>query len=430
MKSKAQSTKQIKVTFGNVMVRIYRRTRPVARGKKRTVFEVADYTNGQRRFRGFSLEAEARKEAERIAGQLATGNATAATMRNSEAASYGRAVQLLEPTGLSLEMAASTVAKAFQIWGEDCIIEAAKFYALHRADQITQRTVAQVVAELIEARRNAGKSDRYLSDLRARLTRFANDFAVDISSVTGPDLQGWLNRLKGAPQTKKNFRTVLFTLFSFAESLGYILKGSNPVADTESISTRGDGAIEIYSPAEIAALLKAASDDFLPFVALGAFAGLRAAETERLEWQDIDLTGGFIHVGADKAKTRSRRLVPIPPNLSAWLERVPLASRKGNVWKGTPDTLRDARAATVQAAKAESAGIEWKDNALRHSYISYRLADTQDAAKVALEVGNSPQMVFKHYRELVRPDAAKTWFAVAPKRPENILVIPATAKAQ
>jgi hypothetical protein len=33
---------------------------------------------------------------------------------------------------------------------------------------------------------------------------------------------------------------------------------------------------------------------------------------------------------------------------------------------------------------------------------------------VALEAGNSPEMIFEHYRELVTPETAKTWFAVKP----------------
>ena len=57
----------------------------------------------------------------------------------------------------------------------------------------------------------------------------------------------------------------------------------------------------------------------------------------------------------------------------------------------------------------------WKHNALRHSFISYRVAATQDVAKVSLEAGNSPQMIFRHYRELVRPADAVKWFAIAPK---------------
>jgi hypothetical protein len=50
----------------------------------------------------------------------------------------------------------------------------------------------------------------------------------------------------------------------------------------------------------------------------------------------------------------------------------------------------------------------------RHSFISYRLADVQAAAKVALEAGNSPQIIFHHYRELVRPKDAKSRFSIAP----------------
>jgi len=40
----------------------------------------------------------------------------------------------------------------------------------------------------------------------------------------------------------------------------------------------------------------------------------------------------------------------------------------------------------------------------------YRLCEL-----VALEAGNSPQMVFRHYRELVKPAAARAWFAIRPE---------------
>ncbi len=55
-----------------------------------------------------------------------------------------------------------------------------------------------------------------------------------------------------------------------------------------------------------------------------------------------------------------------------------------------------------------------KRNALRHSYISYRLAKIKDTPRVALECGNSPTMIFKHYRELVLPSEATKWFSIRP----------------
>jgi integrase len=145
----------------------------------------------------------------------------------------------------------------------------------------------------------------------------------------------------------------------------------------------------------------------LPVIALGAFAGIRTAEIERLDWQDINLAEKFIVISADKAKTASRRIVPIVPNLAQWL--APYATQTGKMWKSTSCDLRFARAVCVKAAKTP-----WKSNGLRHSFISYRLADIQNAAQVALEAGNSPNVVFRHYRELVKPSTAKAWFSIQP----------------
>ena len=65
---------------------------------------------------------------------------------------------------------------------------------------------------------------------------------------------------------------------------------------------------------------------------------------------------------------------------------------------------------------AVKAGIPggWRQNALRHSFISYRVALTGDVARTALEAGNSPKMIFRHYREIVDEEAAKAWFAITP----------------
>ena len=60
--------------------------------------------------------------------------------------------------------------------------------------------------------------------------------------------------------------------------------------------------------------------------------------------------------------------------------------------------------------------------------MSRRLADVKSAAQVALEAGNSPQMIFKHYRELVTDEQAKAWFSIMPSEPANILRAPSLAR--
>ena len=424
MTTKRKGRKPETIKIGNASVKIYRRLKTVKFKRKDgtlvakdyPVFSVEDYTSGKRTFHDTTKRAKAIAMAERLARQVSTGETTAASMRNADAASYGRATELLRPTGLSLEMAAANVAKCFEILQGDNMVEAARFFSQHRVDRLVRRTVAEVVAELVEAKRSRGKSIRYVRTLKNQLARFATSFAVDISNVTGPDVQNWLDRLKVKPRTAKNFRGTLHTFFAFAEARAYILRGSNPVGTVEQIGTNGDGAIQIFAPEEIAALLKAASKEFLPVVAIGAFAGVRAAEIERLDWRDVDLADGLIHIAAAQAKTRSRRLVPILPNLSQWL--APYAEQRGKVWKGGANDLQEARAEAVKAA-----GVAWKPNALRHSFISYRAADIQDVAQVSLEAGNSPSVIFKNYREVVKREAARQWFAIAPEQPENVVTL-------
>jgi hypothetical protein len=39
----------------------------------------------------------------------------------------------------------------------------------------------------------------------------------------------------------------------------------------------------------------------------------------------------------------------------------------------------------------------------------------KSADQVALEAGNSPTIIFKHYRELTTEDQADAWFGILPK---------------
>ena len=143
----------------------------------------------------------------------------------------------------------------------------------------------------------------------------------------------------------------------------------------------------------------------LPYLVIGAFAGLRNIEITRLDWSHIRLARGFIECEASMTKTRRRRLVPISENLLAWLQPIALPA-------GPVAPYRDV--ATALDYFCKKIGMTWKRNALRHSYISYRLALVPDTARVALECGNSANIIFQHYRELVTPDQAQEWFNICP----------------
>jgi len=138
-------------------------------------------------------------------------------------------------------------------------------------------------------------------------------------------------------------------------------------------------------------------------VAIGAFAGLRRAELERLDWSEIDFESGLIEVTAQNSKTAQRRLVTMQPNLRKWL--LPVRKHQGNV---TPSNcFREL----FEQARSAARIAEWPDNALRHSFASYHLAHFKNAASTALELGHhDSRITFAHYRELVKPkDAEKYW---------------------
>jgi integrase len=309
---------------------------------------------------------------------------------------------------------------------------ACRFYAA-RFKQVARKPVAEVVSEFLPIKAARGASGRYIQDLRYRLNRFAGDCNKECCNVTTAEVQEWLDNQKLAAQSNANYRRVIHLFFKFAVARGYAAE--NPVAGAERVKVKG-GEVEIYTAVEIARLLAAASPEYRPCLAIGAFAGLRSAEIGRLEWNDIDLAARHIVVGASRSKTATRRIVPIHENLCAWL--APYAGREGKIWKSGYFPFyraQEAAAAATAVDAGEEKGIKgqkpvaWKANALRHSYASYRFALTGDAGRVAGELGNSATVVHRHYRELVKPADAERWFAVMPDAPANVVPVVDSAVA-
>jgi integrase len=287
------------------------------------------------------------------------------------------------------------------------IADAVDFYVKHL--EATARSVPLEVAmrDLIENRTAAGASERYCKDLRLRLARFCAAFPdCTLADISTADVDTWLAALNLAPVTRNTFRLRLGTLFAFGMTRRWCTE--NPVLHATR-AKETDGDIVILSVAQTAQLLEAASAETLPLWAIGAFAGLRRAEIERLDWAQVDFEAGLIEVKARHSKTARRRLVTMQPNLRAWLAPY-RARRRGAV---CPGNLR-----LRTEADRDRAGLRenWPTNALRHSFGSYHLAHFQDAAALALQMGNSPDVIFRHYRELVRPKEAARYWQIKPVR--------------
>jgi integrase len=293
------------------------------------------------------------------------------------------------------------------------LLEAAKFYADHLQQIRTSQKVSVVVKELLTAKEHDNLRPRYLKDLRVRLNRFAESFGDrTISDISGGEINAWLRGFK--PFNRNTFRLRISTLFSYALERKWCQ--SNPVEEVQKV--KASAAIGILMPEQFAKLLEAASERTLPYWLLGGFAGLRRAELERLEWHDVHFESGRIEVPALKAKTASRRLIQMQPNLAAWLERY-----NWRVGRVCPPNLRKL----LEEDRRKTGLKKWPSNALRHSFASYHLAAFDNAAKLALELGHmSEELIFRHYRELVRPEQATKYWAISPAGPEtNVLAMSA-----
>src|SRR4029450_8111902 len=117
--------------------------------------------------------------------------------------------------------------------------------------------VAQLVDEVVKAKRRDGRSEVYLRDLRYRLSKFVQDFGSRaIAGITVDELDNWLRSLPFSPQSRTNYRTVIGLLFSYAESRGIIER--NIILRTAKPKLV-DRPPEIFAVDELRALLEAAN---------------------------------------------------------------------------------------------------------------------------------------------------------------------------
>jgi len=330
--------------------------------------------------------------------EIANRGREAAALHDSVAKDAAWAVKALKPYGVTLR---------------DVVAD-----YLHRRQAAEKSSrIDEAIDEFIDLKKAAEKSARYIGDLRYKLRKFADDHdGLLLSEITPMTLDQWLEGLGVSPVTRNGYRRVLTVFFEWGGKRGYCDREQNAARATE-IATEKAKRVPIFTVAEMRVTLDAAPAELLPVIALGAFAGLRPEEINRLDWKAIDLLRKRIDIDAGVSKTAAHRYVPISETLFQWIQ--PYAKSAGkvaplNFYRRLCDFHQ------ILAEKDDKTGrpaVIWKHNVLRHSFASYALAKEEDAARVALWLGHaSPSMTFKHYRERVTPEAATEYFDVLPKR--------------
>lgn len=404
---------------GSVIVKIYR-----VENKGRESFTLSYHAAGKRVLKMFASLDEAVAEGKAKATTLANGELDALHLRAEDARVYVYCAQMAKSTGIPLDLLVKDAVEAVKIVdGKVSLLEMAKEFKRRKMHELPDKMLPVAVDEMIETRTKDGTGNAYVSVLKVYLNQLKESFNCQLRAVTTGQLADYLRNQDVSARSKNNARATIGAFFKFCKERGWLPRDHEGIELVPKFKEKPTD-ITIYSPWEVTQFLNHSRPEMVPFLAIGAFAGLRSAEIERLDWSEVHLDDKFIEIKAAKAKTASRRIVPITGNLAKWLKDH--AKDEGrvvpfdNVNKQIGWLVEDTNQALKEAAKKDGKDpekakvVKWKKNALRHSFISYRVAEIQDVAKVALEAGNSPQIIFQHYRELVQPKQAKEWFAIAP----------------
>jgi integrase len=280
------------------------------------------------------------------------------------------------------------------------------------------KTWKEVVDELLEEKKHVDKlADRSLRAYRFAFTKFGKQFGRrQMQTISAAEIEKFVNKQSKNKTTRRNWFRDLRVVFCYCLHPSRQYVTADPISQIILPDRENIGDVVVFSPAQVEACLKVAVQPewkvFLPFVVINFFAPVRVAELLRLRWSDMYFETAKISIGRDKAKTRGNRLIAIRKPLATWLASYRNCDKTKKICPFT-----DRLITPLYSAMATAAGVEeWPKNVMRHTAISYLMAELGDENKVALEAGNSPKMIYQHYRNPMAELSKEEYFSLTPEK--------------
>jgi integrase len=373
------------------------------------------YLDGKRHRETFSNLRDAQRrrgEVERLKGK---GLKIDTKKESAEDAATQYALNLLAHRGIQkpLTSVVDEYASAVEILqGQGTLLEACEAY-VNNQDKIVLITVSDLVADY----------DRYLTGQKVSqnhrdktiniyLKRFSSAFQMNISLITLKDLEAWRATFTSSPRTTNNYCNAVKALFNYAKDRGHLRKDRTTEASKLKDVTEDATEANPFTLEELAILMTEVDEKSLPYIVLGAFAGIRTAEQKRLRWEKhVNWDTGYFDLSGNVTKKKLRRLVPILPAAAEWL--APYKGRIGLI-------VEEAHPERYPTSVLREHKLEWRHNGLRDAFGSNRSAILKNLNEVAMEMGNSPQMIIESYREVVTEEQAKRFWGLTPAAAEQL----------
>ncbi len=377
--------------------------------KLRATFRVTEFTNraGSLSYRVTGTAPDGRRIRENFQDQV--GALARKTDLEFESANFVPASRLHQTRLNDAQIAECE--RAVAELGDRPLMDAVRFYLENYREPQVKIGLRDAVAELLAAKTGEKARTETIQNLRFRLNAFVN-FEPDgklVCDVLANDIDQFINRdakIRGL-RSRKNDYLALSNFFNWASGRKPSYCVASPMPKRKFNFDDADPAV---MPIETVRRLMSVCAEYkdgktVPYFALALFAGIRPNELARLTWKQIDLDAGLITIGAGIAKTRSKRHVEFcqvgdqEPNLAEWL--LPHVARR------TPIAISRF---DFEKVKALSGIRGWTKDILRHTAASHHLALFEHEGKTALWLGNSPAIIQRHYKGLVkRQDTAQFW---------------------
>jgi integrase len=195
----------------------------------------------------------------------------------------------------------------------------------------TGATFADAAAEWLryveqDRRRKPSTVSGYQAIVRAQLLPAFG--SMPIESISPATIEAWLAGFDRPSSTRLKALVLMHGIFQRARKVWSL--PANPVADVEKPQLSVSADIQVFSPEEVWALVRAAdSEQDAALFLTAAFTGLRMGELLALRWRDVDLAGSAVRVRASYSaghlttpKSGKVRAVPLAPDVAGVLAQL------------------------------------------------------------------------------------------------------------
>jgi len=359
-------------------------------------------SQGKRERVFFRTRDEAKNFAAKLRSDYEDHGSKASVISPSVADEATRAVELLEPFGVSL-------------------LEAARMVVDLKKSEISSSLVEVALAAFLKSKseRSEAHTKAYGYMERDLLKSF---LGRSLSSLTGAEL---LQHAEKYAPTPSSFNSLIRLIGAFWRWCAKNPRGWCDAKVVEVLERKEvkKSEVGVLNASQCRALMSAAQNHYpecVPAFAISLFTGMRKAELGRLRSEDI--TGEGINLPATSTKTGRRRFIEMPASLKAWLDVYPVG-----------ETVLPSNWAKKEKAVRRLAGWKlwsnmvtphvppehlppWPQNALRHTHASVLIALGRPLETLTFEFGHSggAQVLKSHYAGVMPKAEAVKIMAIAP----------------